>query len=678
MAIKYNLEFLDDKSNEWKVTFYFDGYTGDSTDIIAVDRNPLIIRRESDADDIMSPIVYSSALISVYNQGNINVDEIYALDDKGCTVTIYKNNEIKLQGFLTSDGITEDLIDNEPVIDLTIIDGMKLLVDIDFILTNRSMPQDTFDIGLRSPISVIAECLYNSDGLKSRLPLVWNSSLKNKLADEESLSSSMIGADGSLFVDTAGNRKTYMFIMEGILKAMSARMYQEGGKWVIDRIEDIIEPNFVDGRQIDIANSTNSFTSEERIKRLSNSGDFIWIDENAQSFTMPPVGEVEVTYNPVRYKNILPNGSMNSSLSTSPIPRYWRATAGTGIVDQSKGQSLVGDNGDSFKADFIGNGVTWGRVYLSNKTNPLDTQPSYIFIDTKNSYTEMEFGFTYSITRAPTKTVNGRQYISDSAIIHDAFYPENDITSYPLRFMVTYYKDSVLYHLTEFGHWVERPPNSEWRYGISANIDDKLIQVGDIVSVNMNKHTIKLPQIDNGDFVNSGGITVQFFCGSDIEVYLDDVYVNVIGDNEVHKATNNISRSKEKKEIDLEISSSPNGFFLSNFMKSWDMSKEDYLHVDGSFEGSLSEIAARSAIKVMGNDSKVIDTSIYGDKYSFGDRWKVDIFPEKTFLETRSEYNVQTCTSTVTLHEVSLVNDIHINSSIITGSKGKADSDRWM
>lgn len=688
MAIKYNLEFLDDKSNEWKVTFDFDGYTGDSTDIIAVDRNPLIIRRESDADDIMSPIVYSSALISVYNEGQFDIEQLSGVKDKECSVTVLKNSNIKFSGYLTGDGIEESLIDSKPMLVLTAIDGLKLLDDMDFdveMTQSTSVPTTPFNIRRYSPIHILSTILYHSDGLDSKLPLFWFSSVKSKLHDEDTLTSSILGSDRALFIDGAGNKQSCGMLLKGIVESISARIYQEDGRWFMDRIEDAAEQENINYKYIDMSLGEAGLSNEAKKSHLSDSGDFRWIEEDAVSFISPALKSMSITYNPVRFKNIIPNGSMDRYTILDPdnpsdiTPLYWRVTTPVGSVSYAPAPSIVNDSGRSLRASFGSQGDSWGRVYMWNNVNINNNSGANIFIDSRSSYVDMEFGFTYVIDRAPTKTIDDVEYIDDSAEITVGILNPVTVPSYPLRFKVSFNIGGFLYYLTKFGHWTnEANDEEEWLFGISANTDNNLIKLGDVVSTNMNKHTLKLPDISKEDFDNSLGLRIEFLCSSDIRVYIDDVYVNVYGENETYRAAVTNPKSSFEEDKEIRVSSSPNGFYLSNYMESWDKSISDYLHSANGYEGTLTDISARSHVRVMGNDSRIVDTSVYSGAYSFGNRWNVDVFNERIFMETRSEYNCQTCTSKVTLHEVSLVDSQDIISEMLSKSKGKADSDRWM
>lgn len=109
---------------------------------------------------------------------------------------------------------------------------------------------------------------------------------------------------------------------------------------------------------------------------------------------------------------------------------------------------------------------------------------------------------------------------------------------------------------------------------------DPRLKLNDILSIQFessgNANEIKLPKLGEATVTSGiGALTIEFKVKDQCKMYLDSVYFRVGEVSDVYEVTNN--GTNEKKEYEMEISSSFNGHFNSSYMDSYNNSNQSML-----------------------------------------------------------------------------------------------------
>src|SRR5690606_14825557 len=161
-----------------------------------------------------------------------------------------------------------------------------------------------------------------------------------------------------------------------------------------------------------------------------------------------------------------------------------------------------------------------------------------------------------------------------------------------------------------------------------------------------------------------GRLYIQLHVKDGQDVVFDDVYCNVNDNSDVYSAeilTSNGNTAVEKRE--LNISSSFNGFFNSNYMTAWTRSSDEYRFDNGIDDGSLTRLHAIDTIRTRSKAAKMftgsINTRIGG--WKFGEVYTIPTLDGKKFLSLGATWKCEDCEVQLTAIEAFYDTELMLN-----------------
>src|SRR5690606_18932064 len=138
------------------------------------------------------------------------------------------------------------------VVRVTAIDGLNMLQGIEFSGLGTVTPPA--GVSVRAPINWIRLVLFRAQNLGLALPIRWHIGLQAMTTGDDALAGEMEwspygdGIIAGYYVDQSGNQhelyQNCRYILEGMVKALGCRIFQDAGAWHIMRTEDIINGSF--------------------------------------------------------------------------------------------------------------------------------------------------------------------------------------------------------------------------------------------------------------------------------------------------------------------------------------------------------------------------------------------------------------------------------------------------
>jgi hypothetical protein len=626
MPIKYQLTYRDHYNNAHKVDISHDAYTGAIIPLTGVAGQACIIDREADSEDPYEPIITTKATINILQSEllpEVDVFELQVSEDREFSVTYTINDEVRFTGWINPDGLQRPLVGSESELALTATDGLQLLNDIPYIHNNLD--------GGRNIINYFRQILLAIPNLNSSLPIRWYNKLVNSeyFYESDVFSGSIWWSSrGEGYTDTYGQRKDCMFILSNMLRSMQCRIIQSEGYWTIYRINDLIDDagNLVIFKNISGLTGFTIMDSDyyiplKTINDNHTASDYKFIEDDHVITVMPALKRVITTYEQTQRDNILPNGNMDLFVFGSPL--YWELlTDGTATMTQSNNLSDPGD-AESSSITIRNNGAANATFQLGLGALPIDTDVLYTYIN---------FGFKFCINAGAVIDSNGIiQWGENGKLVIDVIYTAGATT----------------YYLNEFGFWTANPT--------LIQLEIPNLKMGDVAQIDFNAHqdiAIPLPAVSPIGRTSYPEINVRFYVQENVEIMLDDIYIKTDNNSDVYEASvDGSTKNTAKGEYTLGISSSHNGFYLSNYMTSYNASGLEKFYQDGDFEGTLTELNSRAILRNRHLPSLMFEGSIYGSDYMFAEMYSIQGFEGKKFLPLRSSWNTETNTVRLTAIE---------------------------
>jgi len=626
MGVKYRVSYRNYFDRLCTVDILHDDYAGDIIPIRGTGDAACIIQREC-SDDPYEPIINTKATISVEQEESYPLDilELQEASSMEFKVEFYIEGQLKFKGYLIPDGIQQSFTAAPFSLTLNATDGLMLLEGIPY--THNNLP------GGRIPLNFFKQILFSESNLGIELPIYWVNDMTNDAYPGEDvyIGSVQWSPRGEGFTDYNGNYKSCMYILEGFLRSMQSRIVQSEGEWHLWRINDVATGILNVNWDSDIP-----YPPVNVLKTIGgdDSYDYRFIEENAILMVNPGVKTVITTYEQDQRDNILPNGNMDIVDGVFNSPIYWNAA---GAAVESVG-SLSDAAGSAVK---ISNPIpTTGKVF--------QLIAGYLPIDTDVLYSYINFGFKFSI-------INGAVTDSDGFIVWD---------STPFEVTVRYDAGGVEYYLNEFGFWTTT--------STSITITIAALKLGDVAQVDFNSKQdiiMPLPTDIPIERQNEPKIYVGFQIPAGRVVVYDDIYINVGSNNDVYESEYTDSKNTGKDEINLKISSSHNGFYVSNFMTEFSNSGLEKFFSDPKISGvTLTEMTSHAILRNKYKSSLVMDLSMYAENYKYTEIYTIQTLGDKKFLPLKSSWNTETNTINLTLVEIR--ND---GTAITTKHYGKND-----
>lgn len=448
--VKYRINYYSEKEDQWRVDVSNSSYTGDPIIVLGIENRACVFTYENQ-DEVFNPIIYSSVSIGIYNEGQINVEELQLANDKDFTVQVYREGALYWTGFVVPDRI-QKVLQSEPYeVSFTAIDGLKMLEGLDF-KGLRGDPMGDPTVSRLSPLAYIREILFHNQYLALRLPITWVSSVICEAYPDDTygaLAGSITWGDrGRAYrnynTDSDGQLvyKNCFYVLENMLKAFQCRLFQSNGKWHIRRINDVVTGEFTvheinttfDQPGVDPIITT---TTVDVNKLISGEGDYIFLRENQVSTMQPGLKSITTTYRQNQPSNIIPNGSFDDSVLGGNIID-WNAIPAIDGVTFYAGPELTNRSGNSAMVDFPSASPGEGD---ETALTLYDSEELGLPIDATLLFKQMRFGFSFMADTYPT-TGDGQTI---------------DWSSIPLQISVKYTKrvdDGFReYYLNEFGYW---------------------------------------------------------------------------------------------------------------------------------------------------------------------------------------------------------------------------------
>lgn len=631
MGVKYIIQLRSPDNIAWQCDIEKNGYTGDAVAIRGVSEQAIEIDWEGDkADDPFDPIKKSSLILKVYNDGFMDRDELMGAADKDFLAKLFRNGQLFWTGYLQPENIQWPMKSVPYDVELTFVCGLTLLDTMPYVHTDL---MGTTGSKSRCPMNYIRNILFQSANLGIKLPIRWTNHLQCTAFSgdfftggvqwspfNEGFYTYQQGING----EQQGPLQTCGYILKGFLQATQCRIYQDNGRWVIRRINDIIPGTAILYNEIsaDLGVMVVQSGSQNLIRHIGRTG-YRFVMENAVLTNVQGLKSFKTTYTANIRKNIIPNGSFDvlkadltvaEALSGSVI-LYWGSYDSL-VVDYRP--SLDGRSGYSAELTNV-SGDEYFTMVSSGGTLGNDGLP----IDAFTQIKIINFGFTFSpgIGFAP---VDG----SDLIIW----------TSQPLQFKMILNQGGTKYFLTEFGIW---STVDAW---VPIVIDG--LKIGDIARVNFDKFQgVKVPQPITqpvgGDICD---LQIIFRVKSGQTYTLDDVSITIDNGNDVYEVFNDSSTSTSSDSVELNISSSFNGYMLSNFMSSPFRSDDECKFNDGLiYSGTLTGVNSHAVMRFRYKPSQIINTDMYvaGQNWSFDEIYGVDTLLGKKFLPLNAKYYVE-------------------------------------
>lgn len=662
MGVKYRNEYKAFDNSVWRIDISLDTYNSAIINIVSVSEQPAIPQYDpSDNDDIYSPYIKSSVDLSFYNRNNeMDISELQLAGDKDFKVTVYKDDVIYWKGFILSEGLSRPFTGSVETISLTATDGLSLLEDMPYV--HKDLPVDyARTINTRCPINYIRQILFADVNLGNPLPIRWSNNIRCAAFNDDFFAGSVAWAVDNAglysyqsreFADLVQPQKCG-YILEGFMRAIGARIYQAAGRWNIRRINLYPSKSFGYKQVQGDLGYINLVTGTDNIGKIigtGTTGSYPFIKEDANILTDPGLKSCKVEYQANTRENILPNGSQDMVTSSSGRPYYWGLIAGS-IGFANTNPSIDGRSGYSTKIYNSGTiGIDPPTYFVLNPESPSEFG---LPVDAKILVQRIQFGFVFSI-------VSGFPLDGDGYV---------DFNTKPFKIQVilnTYYGT---YYLNENGFW----QILDTYIGIIPP-DGTKVKPLDSVRIDFNRFQgILLPEPpDELDETKEYNIKVRFKAELKQEYFVDNIYINIEGNNDIYEAGITDTKNTKTEDLSLDISSSYGGYMLSNFMTGWQNSGQEFIFDEGAFtSGSLTSILARAVMRCKYAPQRKIDLTINvrGFNWTFDEFYSVVTFGTSVFVPVKATYNTETCEVKMTIIECR--ND---NVSLYTKHYGSNDS----
>lgn len=635
MGVKYILQYKAHDGVAWQYNMETTEYTGDPIAVRGVSETSTELDYDGDnADDPFNPLIKSTLILNIYNQAQIDINELQQAGDKDFSVKSFRNGQLYWAGFLKPEDIQWNFLTPPQVLTITFMCGLAMLDDIPYVHQNLMGTTGSLS---RCPMNYIRQILYVNLGIK--LPIRWTNSLEcTAFLDDfmtgqtqwspfnEGFYTYQQGVTGT----DQGPSQSCGYILAGFLQATQSRIYQAKGKWIIRRVNEVIAGSGIPYKEIPatLGMMTVVHSTENVFQHIGRSG-YRFVSENAVLTVVQGIKSFKSTYAANIRNNIIPNGNfdiLNANLTVAEVLSgnillYW-GSYDTNILVNSV-SSLDGQAG--FAAELV-NVTGEGAFTMVSDAGTLGKNGLPMNMLTLVKI--INFGFMFS-------AVSGFP-VDDAG--------EIDWSTQPLQFKMIINQGINQYFLNEFGTW---STTEAW---IPIVIDS--LEPGDIAQVNFDKFQgVKIPapasQPIAGDTCD---LQIIWRVKAGQTYVLDNVQITIDNANDVYEVFNDASKNTSTDEISLNISSSFGGYMVSNFMTSALKSGDQCAFNDGLlYSGTLTGVNSQAVMRFRYKSSQVLNTDIYtkNGNWSFDEIYTVDTLLGKKFLPLNAKYYPEKCITNI-------------------------------
>lgn len=633
MGVKYILQYKAIDGVAWQCDIETSSYSDVPIVIHGVSEQACELDYAGDtADNAFNPLIKSTLTVNLYNEGQVDVDELLGSADKDFVAKLFRNGQLFWAGYIQPEQLSRKLTTPPYDFVLTFVCGLTLLDTVPY--THKDLPGLDININ-RCPMNYIRQILFDPANLGIVLPIRWTNKLVCTAFNDDFFTGSVRWSPFNEDIYTyqqgvtgeqQGPAQTCGYILSGILQACQCRIYQSNGKWYIRRVLDILVPSIpfkeIPGT-LGIMVIQSGF--ESLAKRIGRGG-YRFINENGVLTVVQGLKSFKTTYTAAVRTNILPNGNFDNQkymiavadVLGGTIFLYWGSFAGNPAVvdrDSLDGRSGYSANLSNLSGDGYFTMCTPGGV-LGKNGLPLD---SYTLLQGIN----FSFEFSPGTDFAPVDGAD--QIIWDSN---------------PLQFKMILNYGLIQYFLNEFGYW---SLTEAWVPVVIPNM-----KIGDIAQVNFDKFQgIKLPEPPTQPMAgDTCDLQIIFRTQSDQTYALDNVSITITNANDVYEVFNDDSKNTSTDNISLNISSSFNGYMLSNFMSSPFNAGDESKFNDGAvYSGTLTGVNSQAMMRFRHKSSQIMNTdmSTEGANWSFDEIYSADSLLGKKFLPLNAKYYTEKC-----------------------------------
>lgn len=146
---KYFMQYKNIVGDEYKLRIFKRNYTGDSVDIygkVTIEKNEV----KSHLDVFRG----TGLTIEIESNENIDIEDLYFINETEFIVRLEKNNFIIYNGFLKPDGVFQSYVNDEWIVSLSSVDGLGFLENLSFVQDNGFR-----FLGKMNCLDIIQKCL---------------------------------------------------------------------------------------------------------------------------------------------------------------------------------------------------------------------------------------------------------------------------------------------------------------------------------------------------------------------------------------------------------------------------------------------------------------------------------------------------------------------------------------
>ncbi|SFC07404.1 hypothetical protein SAMN05421747_10414 [Parapedobacter composti] len=322
---------------------------------------------------------------------------------------------------------------------------------------------------------------------------------------------------------------------------------------------------------------------------------------------------------------------------------YWQWEPDEGYLVQDSYNVTTGGGVRTHKISYSGYPKQGDviRVFVDNSANIL---PDFLY---EHSVTGTEQG------DIDTMLSNFQAYLVSQGLVSATYSTTGPFSGY-IQFTINDSFTATVHPSVTSGASTILPGN--W-IPISVN----QMKIGDIASIVFQgkggNSEILMPDpglLDGHQSVDTGVLHIEFALLEGQRYVLDDVWIRVEENNDVYQSLNpGATRKSNRQNVSIGISTSFSGFFLSNYMTSYNKSNEEFLVTDGKHQSSLTGLLANAMMRFRYKPSQIFNGTIYtnGRDWKFHHMYMISALGNNLFLPMQSKYNIETCQVTLAVIE---------------------------
>lgn len=262
--------------------------------------------------------------------------------------------------------------------------------------------------------------------------------------------------------------------------------------------------------------------------------------------------------------------------------------------------------------------------------------------------------FSFTVTLAEEGNLQAALEALSAAISVGRISGKTVIMDTPTRGRIRFL--DVIYYGKPTGRTYKSGATQAYEY-IFPHIDN--LAINDVASVVFSgkggNNEILIPDpglLDGQQDPAVGKLYVRFYVKPGQRYALDEIWVRTEDNNDVYRVNSPVPGNNTSQRITMGISSSFSGFMVSNLMRSYSQSNEDFLWTDGTTEASLTEHYARAVMRWRYKPSRIFNGTIntrtkdwsFMEIYSFSGL-------TGNFLPLKCRYNTERCEADIVAME---------------------------